>query len=230
MAPRRARTSRGRASGLTPRTRMVPLVGMSSVASIFIVVVLPAPFGPRSPKISPGSTTRSIPSTARNRSRLSGSRRTRCQIVRLPRSKILTRSLVSTAGTAVIRPAQSRGFAARHAQAGGFARPGGAGPRSFDKDLYPVLIVGDIDDLSGKVDAAEQLVEVDAEFPKMSAHKTARSELHLPDPRDAERDSDVDLLLTVLGDADAQDASPAARRRGWGRRGRWRRREWRERS
>src|SRR2546430_4181745 len=56
------------------------------LASIFIVVVFPAPFGPRRPKISPGSTTRSIPSTARKRSRLSCSRRSRCQIVQIGRA------------------------------------------------------------------------------------------------------------------------------------------------
>ena len=43
---------------LAPRDRarrcaMVPLVGCSSVVSIWIVVVLPAPFGPRNAKISP---------------------------------------------------------------------------------------------------------------------------------------------------------------------------------
>src|SRR3954447_25285706 len=37
----------------------------SSVASIFSVVVLPAPLGPRTPKTSPRRTERSMPSTAR---------------------------------------------------------------------------------------------------------------------------------------------------------------------
>src|SRR2546430_12988949 len=208
-------------SGSMPRTRIVPLVGMSRVASIFIVVVFPAPFGPRRPKISPGSTTRSIPSTARKRSRLSCSRRSRCQIVRLPRSKTFTRSFVSTAGAAVTLPAQSRGFAARHAQAGGFApRRQGQGPlsakrgarRSFHKDFYPVLVVGDVNDLAREVDAPEELVEIDAEFPKMSAHETAGCEVQLSDPRDRERDRDIDFLCAVLRDPDSQDPSTRAGR------------------
>src|SRR5207237_4271929 len=195
-------------SGSMPRTRIVPLVGMSRVASIFIVVVFPAPFGPRRPKISPGSTTRSIPSTARKRSRLSCSRRSRSQIVRLPRSKTFTRSFASTAGAAaIIRAAQSRGCAARHAQAGGFApRRQGQGPlsakrgarRSFHKDLYPVLVVGDVNDLVREVDAPEELVEIAAEFPKMPAHETAGGEVQLSDPRDRGRERDIDFLCCVV--------------------------------
>ena len=41
-------------------------VGFSSPAIIRIVVVLPAPFGPRKPWISPGCTSRLTPSTAVN--------------------------------------------------------------------------------------------------------------------------------------------------------------------
>jgi hypothetical protein len=37
---------------------------LTSVQSIEIVVDLPAPFGPRKPKISPGSTSKSMPRTA----------------------------------------------------------------------------------------------------------------------------------------------------------------------
>ena len=42
----------------------VPAVGRSSVVSIRRVVVLPAPFGPRKPTISPALTVRSTPRTA----------------------------------------------------------------------------------------------------------------------------------------------------------------------
>src|SRR5947209_16792590 len=41
-----------------------PLVGWSKVHSILIVVLFPAPLGPRKPKVSPRSTSRSIPFTA----------------------------------------------------------------------------------------------------------------------------------------------------------------------
>src|SRR6202451_3525193 len=47
-----------------PLTRTVPLVGRSSPAIIRIVVDFPAPFGPRKPVTTPGSTTKLSPSTA----------------------------------------------------------------------------------------------------------------------------------------------------------------------
>src|SRR6185312_6399443 len=47
-----------------PATLAVPPLGGSRVASIRSVVVLPAPFGPRKPKISPVCTSMSTPTTA----------------------------------------------------------------------------------------------------------------------------------------------------------------------
>src|SRR5574338_174937 len=47
-----------------PATNAWPLDGLSSVVSIIIVVLFPAPFGPKNPKISPSSTAKEIPSTA----------------------------------------------------------------------------------------------------------------------------------------------------------------------
>ncbi len=47
-----------------PNTRAVPALGRRSVVRILINVVLPAPFGPSSPKNSPGRTSRSMPSSA----------------------------------------------------------------------------------------------------------------------------------------------------------------------
>ena len=47
-----------------PATRAVPDVGLASVHRILIVVVLPAPFGPRKPKVSPLATSKSMPRTA----------------------------------------------------------------------------------------------------------------------------------------------------------------------
>src|SRR6202171_4901983 len=47
-----------------PATRAEPPLGGMSVASIRRVVVLPAPLGPRNPKISPDRTVRSTPATA----------------------------------------------------------------------------------------------------------------------------------------------------------------------
>ncbi len=60
----RRRTSSGSLATSTPATRADPDVIDSSVVSIFTVVDLPAPFGPRKPKTSPDSTVRSTPRTA----------------------------------------------------------------------------------------------------------------------------------------------------------------------
>src|SRR5688572_30724539 len=50
----------------SPATRPSPALGASSPVSILIVVVFPAPFGPRNPKISPSSTSKVTWSTATN--------------------------------------------------------------------------------------------------------------------------------------------------------------------
>src|SRR5687768_15794265 len=47
-----------------PATTARPLVGASSPVSILMVVVLPAPFGPRNPKISPAFTAKLTAFTA----------------------------------------------------------------------------------------------------------------------------------------------------------------------
>jgi hypothetical protein len=58
------RTSSRAALILNPHTAASPSVGAMSVESIFIMVVLPAPFGPSSPKISPCMTSNDNRSTA----------------------------------------------------------------------------------------------------------------------------------------------------------------------
>ena len=52
--PKRCRTSWHGGPDPSHQWGTVPLVGRSSVVSILMVVVLPAPFGPRKAKISPG--------------------------------------------------------------------------------------------------------------------------------------------------------------------------------
>ena len=47
-----------------PATLTSPEVGLASVVRTLMVVLLPAPFGPRKPKNSPFSTWNEIPSTA----------------------------------------------------------------------------------------------------------------------------------------------------------------------
>jgi hypothetical protein len=59
------RTSIGRAAASRPKTCTLPVPGVSRVVIILIVVVLPAPFGPSRPYISPGSIDRFTWSTAR---------------------------------------------------------------------------------------------------------------------------------------------------------------------
>jgi hypothetical protein len=62
--PTRAFAAGGSATTSMPATTAEPAVGITRVVSIPTVVVLPAPFGPRSPKISPVRTSRSRASTA----------------------------------------------------------------------------------------------------------------------------------------------------------------------
>src|SRR5947207_14158891 len=64
MKPSDALALSGSVARSWPFTRMRPEVGLSRPAMIRIVVVLPAPFGPRKPWISPGATSRLTPSTA----------------------------------------------------------------------------------------------------------------------------------------------------------------------
>ena len=50
--------------GQRPRTAQLPDVGDRKPISVRIVVVFPAPFGPRKPSTSPGATLRLNPETA----------------------------------------------------------------------------------------------------------------------------------------------------------------------
>ena len=50
--------------GWSPSTSTVPDVGWESPSTMSMVVVLPAPLGPRKATISPGSRVRSMPRTA----------------------------------------------------------------------------------------------------------------------------------------------------------------------
>ena len=63
--PMARRTCIGCTAASMPKTRTDPVPGVSSVVIIRIVVVLPAPFGPSSPYISPGAIDRFTWSTAR---------------------------------------------------------------------------------------------------------------------------------------------------------------------
>src|SRR5262245_50185906 len=64
MKPSAALAASGSRARSWPSISTRPAVGLSSPAIIRMVVVLPAPFGPRKPWISPGSTSRLTPSTA----------------------------------------------------------------------------------------------------------------------------------------------------------------------
>ncbi len=55
--PNRLRTSFWSVAGSRPSSSSDPVVGRSKVVSILMVVVLPAPFGPRKAKISPAHTS-----------------------------------------------------------------------------------------------------------------------------------------------------------------------------
>ena len=62
--PNRARMRGPSVTGFMPSTRSSPPVIGETQAIMRIVEVLPAPFGPRNPNASPGSTCKSIPATA----------------------------------------------------------------------------------------------------------------------------------------------------------------------
>ena len=59
-----ARPRSGCFCGSSPSSSMAPLVGCSSVVSILMVVVFPAPLGPRKAKISPAATSNETSLTA----------------------------------------------------------------------------------------------------------------------------------------------------------------------
>ena len=59
-----SRTAAGCLLTSYPATDALPFVMDARVSSILIVVVLPAPFGPKKPKISPSSTSKEMSSTA----------------------------------------------------------------------------------------------------------------------------------------------------------------------
>src|SRR5262245_31769674 len=54
----------GSASTSCPATRTAPALGVRNPVTIFIVVDLPAPLGPRKPRTSPLATSKDTPSTA----------------------------------------------------------------------------------------------------------------------------------------------------------------------
>src|ERR1700685_19081 len=62
--PKDFRTSLAWVVGSNPLTRIEPDVGRRMVVSILMVVVLPAPLGPRNANTCPGGTENEIPSTA----------------------------------------------------------------------------------------------------------------------------------------------------------------------
>src|SRR6516162_2376259 len=62
--PKARRTSSGSLTGSWPEIKSRPSLGLSTVVSILIVVVLPAPLGPRKPKMTPSGTANEAWSTA----------------------------------------------------------------------------------------------------------------------------------------------------------------------
>src|ERR1700741_3177749 len=64
MKPSEALAASGACARSCPLMVILPLVGLSRPAMMRMVGVLPAPFGPRKPWISPGATERLTPSTA----------------------------------------------------------------------------------------------------------------------------------------------------------------------
>src|SRR5215471_18877524 len=108
----RLRTPTGSDRRSDPATVALPAVGRSSVVSIRRVVVLPAPFGPRKPTISPSSTVRSTPRTASTvRFRLRNVRaRPSASIIGILASFLFLDGLfLASTGLVVRQPGQDRG-------------------------------------------------------------------------------------------------------------------------
>ena len=83
--PKARRTSSGSLTGSWPATESHPALGVRTVVSILIVVVLPAPLGPRKPKMTPASKVNEMWSTAVKPSkRLTRSRASMIAAVILP--------------------------------------------------------------------------------------------------------------------------------------------------
>src|SRR5947209_6573659 len=97
----RRTSSRSRTTSC-PATRAWPAVGFASVQSMLIVVVLPAPFGPRKPNTSPGATSKSTPRTALTSPKSLTSSRTMIAFCRDPLPAI-ARSNVTASGIRVLR-------------------------------------------------------------------------------------------------------------------------------
>src|SRR5712691_3512165 len=93
MKPSEDLAASGSAARSWPLMVTRPLVGLSRPAIIRMVVVLPAPLGPRKPWISPGSTERLTPSTA----------------VKEP--YVLTRASTAIMASGRLRPAMGRAVA-----------------------------------------------------------------------------------------------------------------------
>ena len=131
----RSRSSRapraGSRSRSAPATVAVPAVGRSSVVSMRSVVVLPAPFGPRKPTISPSPTVRSTPRTASTvRLRLLNVRAS-------PRASIIAIVVPTSVQDQCLAPASPSssnisivGFRPRRAKAPGWPPDEKAAPRS----------------------------------------------------------------------------------------------------
>ena len=64
LMPMRGLSGSGSFATSMPRTIASPASGARRPSRISTVVVLPAPFGPSSPKTSPARTSKSMPSTA----------------------------------------------------------------------------------------------------------------------------------------------------------------------
>src|SRR5215217_4085069 len=86
-----------------PATSARPFVGLASVHSMLIVVVLPAPLGPRKPKTSPASTSKLTPRTASKSSNLLRSWSTSIMARIIPQLKVSIHSKLRDSGNGIAR-------------------------------------------------------------------------------------------------------------------------------
>src|SRR5262249_42551689 len=131
VTPSSWRTRCGSRATSTPNREARPSSIGNSVASILSIVVLPAPFGPRTPKISPWRTSRSIPSTARK------SPNDLTNPVASTAVVGVISSLPSDLGCGAMRTVSSRGFTTATWRFRAITRPGGGCSEHLDQPVFP---------------------------------------------------------------------------------------------
>src|SRR3989304_3601224 len=138
-----------------PATSPRPLVGRSRPVSILMVVVLPAPLGPRNPKISPRCTPNVTPSTA----------------VKVPNRLVSSSTSMTGAPSRIAGPGGSAGSRAVGADPAGSAAPSRRRPHA-GRRLVQQEHVREMDKRTGQ---AELLPHAAGEVPRQAVRRRSQA-------------------------------------------------------